>query len=159
VSILIAPDGAYAKEATKWEAQHTPAGPPGRPYQYYPYPAMLYRAGRINHGPIGIVETEVAVDADAAKAMKSRGFHVGPHEAIAAFEDQQVEFAKLAAERNYDVKNRLSEKACAEVAQAEDVHGSEHLPAMPETPIKRTVTATEATLAKQRANQAAKDSI
>ena len=159
MSIPIAPESAYAKEATKWEAQHTPAGPPGRPYQYVPYPAMLYRAGRINQGPIGIVETAVADTADAAKTMKTRGFCVGPHEAIAAFEDQQLEFAKLAAERNYDVKHRLSEKAAAEVAQAEDAQGSEHLPAIPETPIKRTVAASNPTLAKQRASQAARDSI
>jgi hypothetical protein len=86
--------------------------------------------------------------------MLSRGFHRGPTEAIAAIEAEQVEFAKLAAEREYDMKHRLSARAKAEVLAAEDAHGTEHLPAVPETNIRRMVPASEATLNQQKKDQA-----
>ena len=150
MAVLHAPESAYSKEMTKWESQYTQSGPPGRPYEYRPYPATLFKAGRINNGPLGIVDTVVVDDHDQAQNFRSRGYYTEPLDAIQAVEAEQVEFARLAAERNYDVKFKLSPKAAAEVARAEDAHGSEHLPAVPETPIQRRQ------LVKERANLAAK---
>jgi hypothetical protein len=158
MSILVSPDSAAAKEMRKWESQYTEAGPPGRPYVYHPYPAMLYKAGRINDGPLGIVDTVTVANEQEAANMKSRGYCVGPKEAIEAMEQQQLEFAKLSAEREYEKRHKLSEGAVAEVVAAENAHGSEHLPTIEETPIRRPVPASEATLkaAKERANRLAK---
>lgn len=157
MGILVSPDSAAAIEQRRWEAQHTPAGPPGRPYEYKPYPAMLYKAGRINNGPLGIVDQVIVEDEQQAANMKSRGYCIGPKEAIEAKEAEQLEFAKLAAERAYDAKNKLSPKAQDEVAVAEAVHGTEHLPSVLETPITRHQPASAATLARQRMNQQAKN--
>ncbi len=157
MAILVAPDSAAAIEQRKWEAQHTPAGPPGRPYEYRPYPAMLYKAGRINNGPLGIIDSIIVADEQEAANMKSRGYFVGPAEAVAGKEAEQLEHAKLAAELEYEKKKKLSEKAVVEVEAVQNVQGSEHLPGVPETPIVRHQPASAATLAKQRMNQAAKN--
>ena len=137
MAVMHAPESAHSKEMAKWEAQYTQAGPPGRLYEYRPYPATLFKAGRLSHGPLGIVDTVVVEDRDQAQRHRSRGYYAEPLEAIQAKEAEQVEFARLAAERNYDVKFKLSPQAAAEVAAAEDTHGSEHLPMIPETPIQR----------------------
>ncbi len=157
MSILISEDSAEAKERRKHEAQHTKFGDPGRPYEYHPYPAMLYKAGRINGGALGIIDRITVADEQQAANMKSRGYCVGPLEAIKYVEDEQLEHAKLAAEIEYEKKHKLSEKAAAEVTAVQDVQGSEHLPSVPETPITRRQPLTAAQMAKERLNKAARD--
>lgn len=138
MSVIYAPDSAYAKEMVKHEAQYSPFGPGLRPHVYRDYPMMMHRAGR-PAGGMGvdtIVETRI-VTCDAEETCeRSNGFRRTPLEALSAFESQELEIAKLAAERNYDVKHKLSEKAAAEVALHEAAHGG-HLASIPVTPIKK----------------------
>lgn len=159
MSIIITPDSDYGREKIRWEAHHTAAGPPGRPYEFRRYPSMMYRADRIEHGPLGIVDRQTAADEHEERNLLSRGFARSAAEAVKLKEDEQLEHAKLSAERNYDVEKRLGERAREEVARAEAKHGSEHLPTMPETPIKRPVQASEDTLNRQKAMQAAKNAM
>ncbi len=156
MGVVHTPDSEYAKEKVKWEAHHTAEGPPGRPYEFRRFPAMMYRADRIDHGPLGIVDRVTVADEREERNLLSRGFFRSAKEAVEGKEAEQFDHATLAAERNYDVVKRLGEKAREEVARAEAAHGSEHLPAVPETPIARPVPASEDTLNRQKANQAAR---
>ena len=136
-------DSAYAKEMVKHEANYSKLGPPGRPYVYRSYPTMMYRAGRnangasivILDGPAG--RMEATSDAERAN-LEAQGYvWGGAAEAVKAYERQQFEHAELAAIRNYEDKN-MSDKAKAE-SHAVEVSTSEHVPAIPETPIRRLV--------------------
>lgn len=134
--VMHTPESAYAKEMVKWEANWSPYGAPGRPFQHHDYPAMMYKAGRVNDGPIGIIDHETAADENARASLESRGFVAGgPGAAVAAYEKQQFAYAELAAARNYEDKG-MGEKAKAE-SQAAEARISEHLPGIPETPIGR----------------------
>jgi hypothetical protein len=48
--ILIDTDSAEAKERRQWEQYPSAYGPPGNPYRFRPFPAMLYRAQQIPAG-------------------------------------------------------------------------------------------------------------
>lgn len=138
MAVVYAPDSEFAKEMCKWEAHHTQYGPPGRPYSYQPYPTRMYRAGRNEQGKTAILEGQTAHDEVEQRNLESRGFVVGGQQAaLDAFQGQELEHAKLAAEINWDAKHRLSEKAAAEVAEAQEAAGLRHLPSIPETTIKR----------------------
>ncbi len=138
-NILHSVDSPESLERTKWEAQHTMYGDPGRPYVKRDYPMMLYLAGRPESGmgPDTLLEQE-EVDAGEGSRyefLRSRGFRETPLEALAAFKAQQTEFAELAANLEYQKKHQLSPKAAAEVEAAQDA-SPHHLPMVPETPIK-----------------------
>lgn len=141
MGVLYAPETEYAKEITKWEAQNSDKGPGKRPYVYREYPMMLHKAGRPENG-LGahcIVETRVADTEQERENWSHQGFRATPTEAIAYVEAQQLEYAKLDAELNYEQKNKLSERASAEVDAARAAHTggiSHHLPAVPATTIK-----------------------
>ena len=127
----------YAKERRKHEAHHTEFGAPERPYTYTPYPTRMYKCTRVEKGA-RVFEGITARDEVEQRNLESRGFVAGGQAAaLDALERQEFEHAQLAAERNYDVKHKLSEKAAAEVAEAEAAHGARHLPSVPETPIRR----------------------
>src|ERR1035437_10220721 len=113
-------------------------GPGLRPYVYRPFPMMMHKAGRPDKGlgANAIIEQRVAESEAQAELLRHEGFRNTPLEALDAFESQQLEFAKLAAEINYDVKKKLSRKAGSEVEAAQAAH-SGHMPAVPETPIKK----------------------
>ncbi len=132
-------DSAYAKEMRKHEANYTEYGPPGRPYQFRAYPTMMYKADRRDGtGPIVVVAREEAADEVDRARLESMGFvYGGQPAALAAFEKQQVEFATIAAARNYEDRN-MGERAKAESAMVE-ANSTEHVPAIPETPIVRRV--------------------
>lgn len=138
MAILRDPDSNESKERVKWEAQRSEFGPPDRPYVWRPYPMMLHKAGRPSGG-LGaacIIETEEVGSEREADAYRSRGFRPTPLEALELWDAEQLEFAKLAAERNHEVAhNHHSEKAQAEIARAEAI-AVDHLPSVPETPIK-----------------------
>lgn len=128
-------DTAFAKEMAAHEAQHSQYGAPGRPYVYHPYPTMMYKAGRVNDGPVGIVDREEAKSDVERANLEARGFVAGGQaEAIKAWEAEQQEFALMAANRNAQDRN-MSEKARAEAAQYE-AGASEHVTEIPTTPIK-----------------------
>lgn len=137
-SIVIPQNTPYAQEMRKYEATHTQFGAPGRPYVYREFPKRLYRAVRREDKP-GIIFDGFTVNDEAEQRnMQSRGYAVSQQAAMDALEAEQTEHGKLAAEREYEIKHgRISEKATREVRAAEAEHGATHLPAVPETPIKK----------------------
>lgn len=137
MAVLHSPESNYSREIVKWEAQRSEHGVGLRPYIYREYPTMMYLAGPPSGGigAITIVEEVEVGSENEAEPYRQRGFRAKPLEALDAYEAQQLEFARLAAEQNYDVKNRLSEKAGAEVIAAQQAH-SGHLPSVPVTGIK-----------------------
>ena len=134
-SIVIPQNTPYAEEMRKHEAYHTQYGPPKRPYVFAEFPKRVYKAVR---GTIGIdFEGFTVHDEHEQRNMQSRGYCVSQTEAMAALEREQTEHGKLAAERNWEIAHgRISEKAAAEVRQAEAEH-TDHLPEVKERP-KRT---------------------
>jgi hypothetical protein len=113
-------------------------GPGLRPYVKYDWPSHVFLAGALEGGGIGLIDQQETRDAeDFVIRFKPRGFRLTPLDAIEAYQAQQLEFAKLAAEREYEKRHKLSPKARAEVQQVEDAAGMQHLPTIPETPIKR----------------------
>jgi hypothetical protein len=137
-NLLHSPQSNESVERVKWEAQYTPFGPPGRPYVKRDYPMMMFLAGRPESGmgPDTIIEQEIVEDSGGQEDfLRSRGFRETPLEAIKAFQGQQLEFAKLAANLEYQKKNQLSPRAAAEVEAAQEASAG-HLPMVPETPIK-----------------------
>jgi hypothetical protein len=140
-NLLHSPQSNESKERVKWEAQWSSFGPGLRPYVKRDYPMMLYLAGRPESGmgPDTIIEQEIVEDAGGQEDfLRSRGFRPTPLEALEAFQGQQLEFAKLAANLEYQKKNQLSPRAAAEVEAAQDASPT-HLPMVPETPIKQRV--------------------
>jgi len=137
MGVLVNPDSLEAKERVKWEAQHTPYGPPGRSYVHRDFPMMLHLAGPPfgGLGPITIIEQQEVGSEREAEFYRSRGFRPTPLEALEAYEAQQVEFAKLNANLEYQKKNTLSPRAAAEVEAAQNAVAG-HLPSVPVTPIK-----------------------
>lgn len=132
MSILHSPESAFAKERRKWEAHPSELGPGERPWVFREYPMMLYRA--LSPSTTAPMESQIADDELQADALRGRGFRPTPLEAIDAHEAQALEFAKLAAEREHEIKYKLSEKAAAEVRAAEADY-SGHMPSVPVTPI------------------------
>ena len=138
MAVLHPPDSAYAKEMTKWEAQGSILGPGLRPYVHRDYPMMVHLAAALSKGGVGIVERKIVDGPDARARAEQDGFRATPLEAIAALEEQQTEFGKLAAERAFEVR-RMSAKAQAEVVQAEADAGAQHLPTIAEKPKRKYV--------------------
>lgn len=142
MSVLHAPDTPYAKERVKYEAQGTEMGPGLRPYVYREFPMMMHKAGK-PEGGLGahtITESQVVESEVQADQLFHAGFRRTPLEALHYLEDQQLEFAKLDAELNYEQRRKLSERASANVDAARAAHVgdvSHHLPAVPVTPIKK----------------------
>ena len=135
--VVHTPDTPYAQEMRRHEANYTIYGSPGRPYEFREYPAMMYRFVREAKTGTPIPEGQIAADEHARRNLESRGFVFGGQgKALDVFEAEQTEHAKLAAELNYDVKNKLSERAAREVTDAQQTFGAQHLPVVPETPIK-----------------------
>lgn len=137
-NVMHSPSSAYAKERVKWEAHPSILGQGLRPYVKRDFPMMLHLAGPPEGGlgAITIIDTRTVGSAREADEWSGRGFRPTPQDALDFYEAQQLEFAKLAAEQNYDVKHKLSPAAGAEVEAAQQAV-SGHLPAVPETPIVR----------------------
>lgn len=142
MAILHSPETPFSKESVKWESQHTAMGPGLRPYEFRDYPMMLHKAGRPDNG-LGadcIVDTRT-VDSELEEAhARHEGFRRTPLEALKDYTASQLEFAKLAAEIEYDKKHKLSPNAVAEVEAAQDAHVGGHMPMVPESKPKRKYT-------------------
>lgn len=135
MGVAINQDTEYAKMMAQHEANHSPFGPPGRPYVYYPLPTMMYKAGRVNDGPVGIIDSETAHSEPERAGLERRGFVAGGQAAaIEAFYKEQQEMSVLAANREHADKN-MGEKAKAE-ADAFVGGSSEHVAEVPAVPIK-----------------------
>ena len=134
--IVANPDSAFSKEMAKWNAHYTEHGPPGKPFVFHEYPAMMYKAGRVEGKP-QIVDKHIAADEDAQRNLESRGFVAGgPGKAMEALESDELWQAKLAAERNYE-EARMGPKAQEQARAVNEAAGMRHVPSVPETPIKR----------------------
>jgi hypothetical protein len=128
-------DSGYAIERRKWESEHSDFGPPGRPYAYQPYPAMLVKAIRPSSGGPPRFEHDIARDEGQERSLNERGFVRGPDKAIARLEASEREIAMLAAERAH-VERRMSPQAQDE-ARAVDESTIQHVPVIEQQPIRR----------------------
>lgn len=128
-------DSAEMQERRKWETTHGEWGPPGRTYTHQDYPIMLFKASRPSSGGAPILEHETAEDSQREAYYRSQGYIRGATEAIAQLEAQELEIAKLAAERAY-VERTMSPKAQAEAAVA-DAATIRHVPEVKATPIRK----------------------
>lgn len=135
-NLLHSPQSPESKERVKWEAQHSLYGPGLRPYVKRDYPMMLHQAGRPESGmgPDTIIEQVIIDDEREYELYRSRGFRETPLEALTHFQAEQTEFAKLAANIDYQ-KRTLSPNAIKEVEAAQDA-SPHHMPMVPVTPIK-----------------------
>ncbi len=137
MSVLYPPDTPYAQEMVKWEAQGSTMGPGLRPYQFRPLPAWMFKAGRPANG-LGkdVITDERLCESESEESTAWHlGFRPTPTEALDLLESERVEIAKLAANLDYEKKNKLSPRAVAEVDAAQQAHPG-HLPTVPVTPIK-----------------------
>lgn len=130
------PNSAWAKEARKWEATYTQFGPAGRPYVFRQYPTWMFLAGAPpNGGAITILDMQICATENQRSGFESRGFRMEPLEAIAYYEKQQLEYAKLAAEREYEKRHgKMSARARQEVEDVEEAAGAQHLPTIAARP-------------------------
>lgn len=135
-AVVFSPQSEYAKEMAKWEPFPSPFGPPGRPYQYREYPAMLYRPTRdVVTGKVSF-ESRVAEDEQQRAVAEGAGFVSGGQgKALEALEAREFEQAELAANRAFSDR-KMSPEAQAEAARV-DASTSQHLAVIPEAPIKR----------------------
>ncbi len=102
------------------------------PYERYPH--MLYKAENADGGP-RISGYIVANDEEHERRLIGSGWSDGQQEALDRVESQNLEFAKLAANRAAN-ERWMSGKSKAEAA-AVDEQTMQHLPEIPETPIRR----------------------
>lgn len=141
--------GAYAEEIRKHEANFTIYGPPGRPYEYQPFPSMLYKARRPHHGEPGeycrikidgsdvgnvVWESVTAASEVEAENYGRQGFVMGGRSAALEHLVKLETFvAEAAAERHF-TDRKMSDKAQAEAA-AKDERTVQHLGEIPADPL------------------------
>ena len=138
-------EDSWTKEMAKWE--HRPVLVNGtyvdpiprehggkRDYPFQPYPKMLYRAKSADGGP-AISDTMIVDDESAERLSVGQGWSATQEAAIEAVHAQHREFARLAANRAHGERS-MSDNAQAE-ARAVDERTMQHVPVIPETPVKR----------------------
>lgn len=145
MSIQRSQEDSWTKEMQQWEMRPVlvngtyiepipfdKGGRGGAPHQEYP--KMLYKADSFDGGTR--ISGMLTVDDEGRERLEcSRGWSVTQQEAIDRVGAQELEFARLAANRAY-TDRLMSGKAQAE-AQAIDETTVRHLPAIPVTPIAR----------------------
>lgn len=162
--IVKIPGSKLAKEHMKFEQFPSDWGAnPGNPYQFREFPMMVYRAQKVNGVPMVTLpdprrydfptrdEYKNAFDRQAnfgrenQKIVKSpeelsrameEGWRPTPGEAIQLVHDRDGEVSRATAEREYHDRN-LSEVAQREIRAAKNAVGNEHLPEIPEKPVRR----------------------
>jgi hypothetical protein len=137
--IVYNPASAYAKEMAKWEMGYSPYGPPGRPREVYgnqEWPKAFYKMRRSPTNGDFLVDNFIACESPAqAATLEAQGYRLG-REAAEAYVVELEQMVAVAAAERAKSDLRMSEKAKAE-AQAADDATSQHVGAVPETPIKR----------------------
>lgn len=131
-------DSPYAKEAVKWEMDYSEFGPPGRPRQavgFLEFPKMLSLAGRNSQGIPGIVDHQTVHDPSEEARYLAKGYRAGEDTALEALHARDSEIATLAANRAFQEKTMSP--AAQQEAAAWDASTADHLPAIPETPIRK----------------------
>ena len=143
MAIHRAPEDAYVKEQAKWERQSVmingtyieavPVSQGGRKdFPLTEYPKALYRAESADGGPRISGYREVA-DEGQERLAKGQGWHESQEEALEAVTAQELEYARLAANRAHNDR-WMSQKARDEAAVVDEAT-MQHLPSIPETPI------------------------
>jgi len=138
-------EDSYIKELAKWEARDVEVGDTivrAIPFSeggkknapFAEYPKMLYRAESADGGP-RICDTKIVLDDGQERLAVGSGWSVTQEDAIEAIHAQHKEFARLAAERAHN-ERWMSGRAQAEAA-AVDEATMQHVPSIPETPIRR----------------------
>ena len=126
----------YAEEMRKWEAHHSQFGPPGRPYEFHAYPTRMYKASRPKAGGSAVFEGADAANDQERESLERNGFvYGGQAAALEVLEQREFEIAELAANRAFHDR-KMSDKAQLEAEKA-DSSTINHLPAIPETPVRR----------------------
>lgn len=138
-------EDSWTKEMAKWEQRDVlvngtfiqplsidQGGRKNAPYAEYP--KMLYRASLADGGP-RIDDTKIVLDEPAERLAVGSGWSVTQEAAIEAVHAQHREYARLAAERAA-TERWMSPNAQAEAARV-DESTMQHVPSIPETPIKR----------------------
>lgn len=136
---------AFVKEMQKWESRpvmigdtmimpipHDQGGRMNHPFEEYP--KMLYRAEAFDGGP-KINDSCIVKDESEERLQLGRGYSVSQEAAIDRVRAGQTELATLAANRAFS-DARMSPKARAEAAEVDETTVA-HLPAIPETPIRK----------------------
>lgn len=127
--LQVAQGSAYAREVCKHEALYTQYGAPGRPYQFYEYPTMMYRPSQPKQGGPLEFEGQEACGEHERETFERAGFvHGGKAAAQAHFYAMQSEIGELAANRNFSDR-KMSPEAQAEAARIDESTVS-HLPAI-----------------------------
>ena len=138
-SISLPPSTEYAKEMRRWEAYPSQWGPAGKPYKFADFPKMLYKASQGAAMDTCIVNSE-----EEQRREEDKGFASTQERALELLNREHRNAGIAAAERNFEIeKGRISERAAAEVRQAEAEHGATHLPEVKEQPKRKRRTAAE----------------
>ena len=144
MGLVILPESDLGKELAKW---NQPFYDPTK----HPFPAMMYVARRRPDGVVAVYETDDRLfggqagtaerwtmqncltvnDEHEMQRALERGYRKTPQEALACFESKEKYIADSAAHRAYEDRN-MSEKAKAEIKEAEDAAGMDHVPEIPE---------------------------
>ena len=148
---IVAKDSDEGKEYMRWE----------KPYRFEPFPKMLYMARKRPDGVVSVSESNdrlfsvpgqmeragaaEAFNASCQKTVKSedelrvaleQGWRPTPQEALERFDAKERAIGDAAANRAWSERN-MSEAAKAEAA-AVDASTEDHVPTIPETPIRRS---------------------
>lgn len=145
MAIQRAQEDAWTQEMAKWEARDVMVG--GTFVQAIPveqggrkdaprkeYPKMLYRGESAMGGP-RIGGYKIVQDEGQEHIARGQGWSVTQEAALEAVGAQELEFARLAANRAHN-ETWMSDKARAE-ARAVDESTMQHLPVIPTTPIRK----------------------
>jgi hypothetical protein len=138
MAVIVAPGTKYSEEVLKHEFDDfrigTERGKRG-PRVFQEFPKMVYKAGRNGVGKIEILEHFVVGDAHEQRNLESRGFCETQEGALEAFQAEDRDLAKLAANRAYQERT-MSDAARAE-AQAYELAQDDHVAEIPVAPKKR----------------------
>lgn len=162
--VVKVPGSKLAKEMERWEQFPSAWGNnPGNPYKYRPFPKMVYKAQKFNGKPFVTLPEPVRYEyatRDEFKAAFDRksnfdtqnqrivndeselsraieeGWRPSPDEAIALVLSRDEQVSQATAEREYR-DQFMSEKAQREIQAAKEAVGNEHLPEIPEKPVRR----------------------
>lgn len=141
MAVCHSPESAWGKELWKWDHTVGETNPHDdnikgmRPSSPQEYPMMLYKAGRNAKNQIALLSNRIAQNAYERESLERDGFVFGPAAAIERCEAQELEIAKLAANRAYQDR-KLSPEAQAEAAAYEETV-REHVAEVPSQPVKR----------------------
>lgn len=151
------PNTPYSKEMARWDKPKRDGG--HRPNGFEAFPMMVYRAQVKANGqaacldfphyvgdPAKDMQEDIRIaafnrscqmivrSADELDRYTAQGWYSGPAEALEGHQRQQKELADIAAARHFQ-DARLGELARAEAQRADDAT-HQHVPAIPETPIR-----------------------